>query len=193
MPRDLWFFLGAIWREWRTLLTGGTIIALLALWAFFGKNAPAQSLNWLVLAATLITAVFLAWRAEWLKAGGSFVEMDLKRIAQTCEGRMGPQVRGVLHYYLGKRLKISGKLADVSELSGYRLIIYLRVEGGFVDVFVPFWNREFKGARHFPKDSSLTVTGQIYDVSYEFGKVEVSLCCCALLAIDFLEVPSTLI
>jgi len=55
--RDLIRFALALWREWQVLLTGGSIVALLALWAFAtGKTIP-QNLAWLVIGLTALNVV----------------------------------------------------------------------------------------------------------------------------------------
>jgi hypothetical protein len=47
MPRDFLLFVTALWREWKALLIGGSIIALEALWMFSGKPPIPQAINWL--------------------------------------------------------------------------------------------------------------------------------------------------
>ena len=59
MLRDFAVFLRALWREWKTLLTGGSIVALIALWELTGHKAFPNSVNWLILGFTFVVAAFL--------------------------------------------------------------------------------------------------------------------------------------
>jgi hypothetical protein len=64
MLADICAFLVAIWHEWKTLLTGGTIIAIAWLIQTARDKTNPQSINWLIVGVTLICAAFLAWRKE---------------------------------------------------------------------------------------------------------------------------------
>jgi uncharacterized membrane protein YfcA len=64
MLRDFVGFLLALWKEWKALLTGGTILAVVSLGQkITGKSVP-RSTNWLIFGLTLLLASFFAWRKE---------------------------------------------------------------------------------------------------------------------------------
>jgi hypothetical protein len=191
MLRDFVFFLRAFWRQWRILLTGGSIMALVALWGLVvGKSLDGA--GWLIVGVTLILAAFLSWRAEWIKAGEEFVKIDLRNIAHNCSGLTNPQAKRLLSHYNGKRMKVTGTLYETSELSvmkPYALISLLHLElndGGTALIVVSSWNSDFKGLREFPKGTVMTVSGRISAVSYLSGEfASVSLSSCALLHLEF--------
>jgi hypothetical protein len=61
--KDLTGFLKAVWAEWITLLTGGSIVAVLGLWERLRSPIPPAA-YWLVVLAFLVMASFRAWRQE---------------------------------------------------------------------------------------------------------------------------------
>jgi hypothetical protein len=62
--RDFASYLDSFWREWRTLLIGGSIMALVALLAL-GANKPIPAVvNWLIVGLTFLLASFSSWRRE---------------------------------------------------------------------------------------------------------------------------------
>ena len=62
--RDLADFVWALWREWKVLLTGGSLIALVTIWALATGVAVPYNLGWLIIALTFIGAAFMSWRRE---------------------------------------------------------------------------------------------------------------------------------
>jgi hypothetical protein len=62
--RDLLDYIASLWREWKLLLTGGSIAALVTIWADTSGVAMPPNLGWTVVAATLLTAGFTSWRHE---------------------------------------------------------------------------------------------------------------------------------
>lgn len=110
MVRDFLFFIRALWREWAVLLTGGSIVALLALFTLSTGRTVPQSINWLVIGITLMLAAFLSWRVEWIKAGQGLVDLDFKEIQAIFKGRTEPQIKPLLRRYMGKWTTISGML-----------------------------------------------------------------------------------
>jgi len=77
MVKDFIEFTRALWEQWKALLTGGSIIALLSLWDFATRKVVPRSLDWLILGLTLLIAAFLSWRKEWLRfdGGSGYVHM----------------------------------------------------------------------------------------------------------------------
>jgi hypothetical protein len=63
--QEFWRFLLALWQEWKALLTGGTLIAVIALWQFLGGPPLLSAINWLIVGATFILASFLSWRKQF--------------------------------------------------------------------------------------------------------------------------------
>jgi len=84
--RDFAFFLRALWREWRVLLTGGSIVAVLVLINLGGRSIP-RKVNWSIIGITFILAAFRAWRNEWINAGRGFVEVDFASVEEAFKGR----------------------------------------------------------------------------------------------------------
>lgn len=54
----------ALWRQWKVFLTGGTIIALAALYALTTGRSIAQPWGWGIVVTTFFLASFAAWRKE---------------------------------------------------------------------------------------------------------------------------------
>ncbi|HTS07349.1 MAG TPA: hypothetical protein VMP68_17335 [Candidatus Eisenbacteria bacterium] len=61
---DFLRFLLAIWGEWQTLLTGGSVIAIAWMIEIVRDKPNPRNVNWLIVAVTFIFAAFLAWRRE---------------------------------------------------------------------------------------------------------------------------------
>jgi hypothetical protein len=66
MLRDFAGFLWALWTQWRSLLTGGSTMALVALWGMIGGKPVAPHIDWFIVGLTLMLASFAAWRHEWI-------------------------------------------------------------------------------------------------------------------------------
>src|ERR1700734_1311714 len=60
--RDFASYAVVLWQEWKVFLTGGTIIALVALYGFVTAKPFPAKVNWLVVGLTLILAAFSSWR-----------------------------------------------------------------------------------------------------------------------------------
>ena len=82
--RDLAGFIAALWREWKILLTGGTIMALVAIWALGTNRALPYNFGWLVLGLTFIAAAFMSWRRAHLqtRADRQSYQSELQRREQ---------------------------------------------------------------------------------------------------------------
>src|ERR1700683_1938553 len=110
MHRDFARFVLAAWNEWKVLLTGGTLIALLfVIGTVRGKTMPPE-INWLVLGLTLISAAFLAWRKEWIENGKDFVDVTPEQLANLVRGVTGVAALSRLRPYRNKRIKVSGEI-----------------------------------------------------------------------------------
>ena len=176
-------------------MTGGSIIALVAAWGLVGGKPVPQGVNWLIVGVTLILAAFLSWRVEWIKAGQWFVDLNFKNMARACDGLTGLQMEQVLHHYVGKRVKISGRLRDITRPAyGNPFLRFVHIQSDaeeFTNLRVWSWNWSFKGVDAFPKDSVLTVSGQICWLGCLHHDITMNLSGCELIRADFPEVVST--
>src|SRR5213594_4083700 len=66
--RDLVKYLAALWQEWKTLLTGGSIIAVANLLGLITRTSLPSNVNWFIVGLTLVLAAFLAWRKQLREA-----------------------------------------------------------------------------------------------------------------------------
>lgn len=62
----LWEFIKAVWKRWRTGLTGGALVALLVVFQATGHSVSAWFYG-VIVVATLCRAFFLVWRDELRK------------------------------------------------------------------------------------------------------------------------------
>ena len=142
MLRDFKSFLAALWREWKLLLTGGGVFAVLSILNLGGWKALPQSFNWLILGLTFILAAFFAWRSEWIEAGRDFImarPADLVSLFKS-----GTKVQGemLVQPYIGKRLRAAGTVLDVDRRSGPLSYVFLKSDGVMLALWIDpvFWN-----------------------------------------------------
>jgi hypothetical protein len=65
---NVWLYLQALWRQWRTLLMGGSLTAGALIFGLAtGKNI-ATGAGWTLLGLTFVGASFGAWKEEHLRA-----------------------------------------------------------------------------------------------------------------------------
>jgi len=72
---DPWSFLSAILHEWRVLLTGGSVVAIIMAYALATGRAPIQPVGWTALSLTLLGAIYQAWRRERLAKDAAVAEL----------------------------------------------------------------------------------------------------------------------
>src|ERR1019366_5312598 len=176
MLRDFAVFLRALWREWKTLLTGGSIVALIALGELTGHKAFPNSVNWLILGFTFVVAAFLSWREEWITSGRGVIEADFERINRLFEGRTGAQTRELIRPYMGKRCKIRATLRDFShsELVSWQTFIHLQSGTQRVSIMFFRWNSRLSGLAMFPIGTEVEINGRI--TTLERGSVWLGAC-----------------
>jgi hypothetical protein len=166
--RDFVSFLRALWHEWKLLLTGGSVVAIIALVNLFsGKSVP-QSINWLATGLTFMLEAFFSWRREWINGGSGFVEIDFKSLPQIFEGRTKPQAKALIRHLLGGRIKVTGVLEEIQEAAGspvFPSTLQLRFERTVIVVDVYPWNRSFTGANVLSRGTVLTVSGRIRELT----------------------------
>jgi hypothetical protein len=64
--RHVWQFVTAVLQQWAALVTGGVIVAVIALYERASERPFAGRLFWAGVIISLVAAVFLAWRKERL-------------------------------------------------------------------------------------------------------------------------------
>ena len=176
--RDFVAFLLALWKEWKVLLTGGSLIAIREIATqVFHKPVP-PSITWLIFSLTLIIAAFLSWQKQWLQVKrdheGHFEEIDLKELCQTIVGRTEVQANVFVRPYLGKRVRITGVLSDVRE-SGDRSLISLLVGDSWDRIHVIATGVSRSQVTSFiplPAGTHVTIGGTISSVSASSVRIE---------------------
>jgi hypothetical protein len=143
------------------LLTGGSILAIIALWQMAtGKPIP-QAVNWLVLGCTFVVAAFLAWRREWIEAGRSFIEAKPRDLVELCRDRTEVHARSLTRQYLSKWMKVEGRLIDVSiGAIVWPAMVSLETEDE-VDVFLHLARWRARPFLPLPIGTLVTVIGRI--------------------------------
>jgi hypothetical protein len=181
MLRDFMEFLRAVWKEWVVLLTGGSLMAVLALYQVVsGKPAP-QNILWSVVALTLIIAAFLAWRKEWIASvTGSPVHIDAAKIVRPYWDRTKIQADIYAKQYLGRHVRVRGILNDVSmELfSGF-----VQMKTGEVSIIASLSRWRMKPFLPLQSGALVTVVGRIDRIS----ALGISLTNCEFIKVE--EVP----
>ncbi len=163
MLRDFSRFVLALWREWRSLLTGGTVIATLYIWNSVSVKPLPQSINWLVVGLTFIMAAFMAWRKEWMSAGSGFVDIDLAELEKELHGKTGVHQRSIERPLLGKYIRVTGNIDNVS-FHAYMAFVRLKTNGTEVSLEYG-WRGNARSFIPLPKGTTVTVTGRIGRVS----------------------------
>jgi hypothetical protein len=161
-PREFFAFIRALWEEWEVLLTGGTFGALLVLYGSVSGKAVAHHVGWVFLFATFLWSVFLSWRKQWREAEKNFVALGVAQLMELREGKTSPLANTILRPYIGKRIRVTGKLSDVSDRFFLTRLIHLRSEGILLAAQVPFWS-----ASKFlpiPKGTVISLTGTISEI-----------------------------
>lgn len=173
MLRDFVSFLHALWNEWKVLLTGGSIIALVTIWSAISRNSPPKGIGWVIVGLTLIIAGFLSWRKQWLQADGRVAEINLKDVCDAVAGRTVVQAKSFVKPYLGKRVKITGILGDVWQegLLGSLVSIFVLADKDkpwtkiqVTAAGMPRWR--IRPFIPLPSGTSITVTARIREVGF---------------------------
>jgi hypothetical protein len=158
-------FLVSIWAEWKVLLTGGSILAILSLVGLAtGKTAP-RNVNWAVLGATLILAAFAAWRKEWIQNSRGFIDVKIDEITKSVRGVTDVYARIKRKPFLHKWVRITGTVSAVSPMFPPVPAVYVSVECEKCSVFffVPFWKAGY--FTPLAAGTEITLAGRIVDIS----------------------------
>jgi len=129
--RDIRRYAKALWRQSVPLLTGGGLMALLAIYGLSTGATLPQNIAWLVLGLTFIAASFLAWRKEEAEKDALMnekdaalklqVERDNRIFLSSQPNQLLPRAGTAVQrkfqssVYLGKWIRVDGKVQDVSE------------------------------------------------------------------------------
>lgn len=161
MLRDFLKYLNALWREWRLLLTGGSIIAVLAIWSFAtGKPIP-QKFAWLILGVTFIVASFMTWRREASRREGRvYVEDPANTLCSLYVEHTEITADRLARPYLGKWLRAFGEICDVSTTIYGKYWVYVTTEDR-PSFHLEFDNEWMDQVAILRKGQQIAVAGQI--------------------------------
>lgn len=167
MLRDFFSFIRAVWLEWKTLLTGGSLIAVIAIWsAVTGRSVP-HNVSWLVLGLTLMFAAFFAWRKEWTTGSRQYIDIELGKLTGLSANRTSAQAATLLAPYIGKSIKITGKLNDFKFIP-LSLFMHVYIEVGprlsRILILAIFSRGNGNKLVPLPKGTTITVAGRISKV-----------------------------
>jgi hypothetical protein len=161
--RDFTSFLAALWREWKVLLSGGGIIAVLSLWNLAGWKPIPHDINWLILGMTFVLAAFAAWRREWIDAGKGFVTVSPAELIKLYESGTSALGEVLVTPYIGKRMRVTGKVYDVQN-NGFGSMSHVSLTGDqfFLALWIP--SRKMEPFMLLPKGATITVAARISSV-----------------------------
>jgi hypothetical protein len=161
MLRDFLLFVAALWHEWKALLTGGSIIALEALWMFSGKPPLPQAVNWLIVGLTMMLAAFLSWRKQWIEADREFVGLLPSELTDLARSGTMLHAKTLVGPYIGKRIKITGAIENIHSAAGYGFV-WLKCGRARVILVIAIWR--LKSFAPLPVGTSITVVGRITEI-----------------------------
>jgi hypothetical protein len=161
--RDFTSFVAALWREWKVLLTGGSIVAVLSLWNLAGWKPLPHDVNWLVLGMTFILASFAAWRREWIDSGKDFINVPPAELIKLFASGTSVLGRTLVKPYIGKRLRVTGTVYNI-ENNGFfsPSFVFLSDPGVFVALWIP--SRKMGPFMLLPRGTVISVAGRIQSV-----------------------------
>jgi hypothetical protein len=94
------------------LLTGGSILAVVALWQNFVGTVP-RPINWLIVAITFVVAAFHSWRDQYIQTGSGFISVDFDFLTKQLYNLTDIQRRVCVKPYVHKWVRLTGELHDV--------------------------------------------------------------------------------
>ncbi len=160
---DFRAFLNSLWEEWKMLLTGGSISAILVLYGSWSGKSLAHLAGLSFLGLTLLRAVFLSWRKQWREAAKNFVDISPASLIELREGKTSPLAKTLLRPYIGKRMKVTGTFYDVSDFLFWYKLVHLYSGGALIAAQVSHWSA--KKYIPLPKGIVITLTGTIAAIS----------------------------
>lgn len=168
MVRDFFDFLWSLWQEWKALLTGGSIVALVFLYTVVSKKQLPYRVYWCILALTLVIAAFFSWRRARVEGGAGLVEVDVHKLSGVFHEETGVHAKLYVKQYIGKRVRLTGKLSAVNNIA-WMTFVYVEVVKDFSDVTIRFTLlRGLRSASNFTplrRGTSVTVEGRIIEIA----------------------------
>ena len=82
-------YLAALWHQWRTLVMGGSLATVVAIWQFATARSVAFAPGAAIILTTFVATSFYAWREE--RERGDVPEGTLERrkeSGRTCQSRI---------------------------------------------------------------------------------------------------------
>ena len=159
MLQDLKAFLYALWGEWKALLTGGSIIASLALFQLITHRSVPHFMDWLIIGLSLIGAAFLSWRKEWINSGRGLINIDLEEIRQLFSDHTTPHAKLRVRQLIGKRTILTGTLYDLSNYATFASV-HMNTDKAMFHLQVSRW--KLRTFQPLTKGTLITVNGRIH-------------------------------
>lgn len=160
MFRDFFSFVIALWREWRVLLTGGSIFAALSALHLLGARPLPKKDDWLILGLTLFLAVFFAWRRQWIEGNRNTVTLRPIELLELARDRTSVHARTLTRPYIGRRIVVTGTISNVR--AGLMRIAALDCDKANVFLLLPFWATSRFSP--LPIGTSITVAARIQQI-----------------------------
>jgi hypothetical protein len=157
MIRDFLSFVLALWREWKVLLTGGTVFAVLTVLHLVGVKPLSKKDDRIILGLTLFLAAFSAWRRQWIRGDRDTVDLRPMELLKLARDRTAVHARTFTRPYIGRRIVVTGTIKNVR--GGPMGLVTLDCDDATVFLHVPFWaTSQFTP---LPIGASITVTARI--------------------------------
>jgi hypothetical protein len=162
-PRPIGILL-RLWAEWKVLLTGGSIIALVTLVQTARDKPISNRFGWLVLGLTLILSAFFAWRKEWIANGKGFVTIPAGDLMASVTDLTGVYAKIKKRPYINKWIRITGEISEVSPMMAPfpSLWVMLDIENHRTVRFMV--SRSRSNFVPLAKGTPVTVAGRIEDI-----------------------------
>ena len=169
MVRDFFDFLWSLWQEWKALLTGGSIVALVFLYTVVSKKQLPYRVYWCILAMTFVIAAFYSWRRARVEGGAGLVEVDVHKLCGVFSEETDIHANLYVKQYIGKRVRMTGNMWAVSNIVWMTMVL-IKVTSGRKDKHIKLTMIRWLGvARAFiplRSGTSVTVEGRISEISY---------------------------
>ena len=190
--REFVSFLRSLWSEAKALVMGGSIFAVIAIWGLTTRRTVSTDVAYLALGVTFIWAGFLAWRKEahesarlrsalhdvlsrqdrptFDRPGLIFVNEEPSFFARLFDGHTSIQSTKLIEPYMGKWMRLSIDVADISEASASQHRVH-----GFKDqtsIFMYFEKQWQEQVSILRSRSVIEVVGQIRNIDRGMLRLE---------------------
>ena len=163
MFRDFILFVAALWHEWKTLLTGGSIIALVTVWSLSSGKPLPQTVNWLIVGLTMMLASFLSWRKQWMEADKDYVSLLPSELTSLAKEGAALHAETSVKPYIGKRIRVTGTINNMFYAGPWASIVWLDCDEKRVTLLLSRWG--LKPFAPLPIGTPITVVGRIVEIS----------------------------